>query len=103
MRRSKVFAFACLLAVVWIWTLVDTCFAEKGKTYGRYLFGSVISVNHEAKLMTVKSWRGQVTLDISNPTTYGVKDIKEIKPGDRVKVRYTNFGIEIVKLKDKKR
>ena len=80
-------------------------FAEEKKTdpqgkgvSGLYLSGSVVSINPEAKLMTVKGWRGNVTLDISNSTLKGFKDIKEISAGDKVKVRYTSFGIEINKV-----
>jgi hypothetical protein len=65
---------------------------------GLYLYGSVVSINKDAKLMTVKGWRGNVTLDVSNASLKGFKDIREISPGDKIRARYTNFGIEINKV-----
>ncbi len=110
MRRIFLF----LLSVTLVLSLIPlgSAFpAEKGKKAiikekvqrGLYFYGIVSSVDPESNLMTVKNWRGSVTLDTTNANLKGYKDIRDISPGDRIKVRYTTFGIEIGKLQKGKR
>lgn len=71
------------------------------KERGLYLYGNVVSLDENSMLLRIKSPRGEVTVDVTNAELKGYKDLKSIKPGDRVRVRYTNFGIRIENLKKK--
>ncbi|MCX7857843.1 MAG: hypothetical protein N2513_07695 [Deltaproteobacteria bacterium] len=104
--KTKLILVFLAFTVVMFYVSMDVFSVEKHQpgskkkitvNQGLYLHGKVVSINSEAKLMSVKSSRGDVTLDITNASLKGYKGIKEISVGDKVKVRYTNFGIEIVK------
>jgi hypothetical protein len=53
------------------------------KSKGMRFYGKVISMDTEAKMMTVKGKRGDMTFDVSNAEMKS-----EVKAGDRVFVKY---------------
>lgn len=93
-----------ILAVLLILFVASSgiCYGKTvAKEKGAYLYGTVLSINEDSKLMKIKSARGDVVVDVSNAELKGYKDLKAVKQGDRIKVRYTNFGIRIESLRKK--
>lgn len=99
--------WALLVVIFFVFALaiLSPCsvLGQTKKPYGVYLYGNVVDINHDSQLMTIKGWRGLVTVDITNAKLVGYNDLKQIAKGDRVKVRYLTYGIEIGKIKKAKR
>jgi hypothetical protein len=60
--------------------------------------GSVMNVNTEVKLLTVKGARGAVTFDVSRPEFKGYKSLSDVKLGDKVAVKYKGDTTKVWKL-----
>jgi hypothetical protein len=55
---------------------------------GRRFVGTIASVNLPTRVLVVKNWRGETMFDASNARFARGAGLEELKPGERVLVRY---------------
>jgi len=64
--------------------------APKAAQEGRRFVGTIASVDLSARALVVKSWRGETVFDASTARFARGGKLEDLKPGERVLVRYTD-------------
>jgi hypothetical protein len=94
MERIAVIMCVLLLAAL----PVGVVHARDGGGKGAAGFtGTVTTIDHELKTMTLRDGSKVVRFDITNFSLKGFRGLHQVKPGRRVTVRYRGQGIIIVK------
>jgi hypothetical protein len=92
--------FALTMATVFGLFLVTGALAGQTQAERSYLgkpyIGTVVTVDSSTNTLVVKNWKGETSFDTSNARFVGRSGLKELDPGKRVLIRYSEADGKMV-------